>query len=114
MSITLIRNFLKFINRIKQSPKSILRHLYNIVKADVRTITGSNLRNILLLTSLSSVDDLQPGIVREINYVKIKDMDMWRVPIIKEAMDIKCGDTNPPEGWTREELEEILQLACTE
>jgi hypothetical protein len=114
MSIILIRNFLNFINRIKQSPKPVLRHLYSIVKADVRTTTGSNLRNILLQTSLSSVDDLQPSIVQEIKYMKIRDMDMWRIPIIKEAMDIKCGNLNPPEGWTREELDEILQLACTE
>ena len=68
MTITLIRNFLNFINKIKQSPKPILRHLYNISKADVRTTTGSNLRNILLQTSLSSVDDLQPGIVQQLKY----------------------------------------------
>ena len=114
MSITLIRNFLNFINRIKQSSKPVLRHLYSIVKADVRTTTGSNLRNILLQTSLSSVDDLKPGIVKEINYMKSKDMEMWRVLSIKEAMGIKCGNINPTDGWTREELEDILQLACTE
>ena len=44
MSITLIRNFLNFINMIKRSSKPILRHLYSIVKSDVRTTTGSNLR----------------------------------------------------------------------
>ena len=114
MSITLIRNFLNFINMIKLSSKPILRHLYSIVKSDVRTTTGSNLRNILLQTGLSSVDDLKPGTVQEIKYMKIKDMDMWRIPIIKEAMDIKCGNINPPVGWTREELEEILHVACTE
>ena len=96
MTITLIRNFLNFIDKIKQSPKPILRHLYNISKADVRTTTGSNLRNILLQTSLSSVDDLQPGIVQQLKYMEIKDRDMWRIPIIKEAMDITSGDIDPP------------------
>ena len=100
MKIALIRNFLNFINKVKQSPKHVLRHLYSIVKADVRTITGSNLRNILLLTSLSSVDDLHPGIVEQIKYKEIQDRDMWGIPIIKESMDIKHGNINLPDGWT--------------
>ena len=114
MTITLIRNFLNFINKIKQSPKAVLRHLYSIAKSDVRTTTGANLRNILLQTSLSSVDDLQPGVVKQLKYMEIKARDMWRIPIIKEVMDIRSGDIEPPDGWTREELEDILHLACTE
>ena len=114
MSITLIRNFLNFTNKIKQSPKAVLRHLYSIAKSDVRTTTGANLRNILLQTSLSSVDDLQPGVVKQLKYMEIKARDMWRIPIIKEVMDIRSGDIEPPDGWTREELEDILHLACTE
>ena len=114
MSITLIRNFLGFINKIKQSAKPVLRQLYSITKDDVRTTTGSNLRNILLQTGLSGVDDLHPGIVKQIKYEEIKEMDMWRIPIIKEAIDIKCGNVNPPDGWTAEELDEILTFACTD
>ena len=114
MSITVIRNFLSFINKIKQSAKPVLRQLFNIVKNDVRTTTGSNLRNILLKTSLSSVDDLHPGIVQQIKYEEIREMDKWRIPIIQEAIDIKCGKVNPPDGWTEDELDEIFNFACTE
>ena len=114
MTITLIKNFINFTNKIKQSPKAILRHLYSIVKADVRTTTGSNLRNILLQTSLTSVDDLHPGTVKELKYMEMEDRDMWRIPIIKEAMDIKFGNIYPPDGWTMDELDEILNFACTE
>ena len=97
MSITLIRNILSFINKIKQSAKPVLRQLYNIAKNDVRTITGSNLRNILLQTGLSSVDD-QLGTVKQIKYEEIREIDKWRIPIIQEAIDIKCGKINPPDG----------------
>ena len=114
MTITLIRNFINFTNKIKQSPKAILRHLYSIVKADVRTTTGSNLRNILLQTSLTSVDDLHPGTVKQLKYMEMEDRDMWRISIIKEAMDIKFGNIYPPDGWTMDELDEILNFACTE
>ena len=112
MSKTVIRNLLKF--RVRQSPKPVLRQLYGIVKDDVRTTTGCNLRNILLLTNLTGVDDLLPSMVDQIRYKEIKPMDMWRVPLIKEVIDMKHGDVSPPDGWTNEELEEILDFACTQ
>ena len=113
MSITLMKNFVKFISSIKKSSKAVLRQLYSIAKADVRTTTGSNLRNILLQTNLSSVDEICPSTVKNIKYKEITDRDMWRIPIIRELIDIKCGETNPPEGWNLEELQEILDMACT-
>ena len=72
-----------FINKTKQSAKPVLRQLYNIAKNYVRTITGSNLRNILLQTGLSSVDDLHQGTVKQIKYEEIREMDKWRIPIIQ-------------------------------
>ena len=36
--------------------------------------------------------------------------DKWRIPLIKEVMDMKSGNTSPPEGWTLEEMAEILDL----
>ena len=95
-------------------PVLLLKKLDLAVKHDVRTTTGSNLRNILLKTSLTSVYNLHPGIVQQIKYEEIREIDRWRVPIIQEAMDIKCGKVNPPVGWTVEELDEILNFACTE
>ena len=114
MSTTLMRNFLNFISKIKQSQKPVLRQLYSVVKDDVQTTTGSNLRNILLLTSLSSVDDLKPSIVDQIMYQVISDRDKWRVPLIQEAIDMKNGVVNLPDGWTFDELEEIIDFACTQ
>ena len=114
MSTTLMRNFLNFISKIRQSQKPVLRQLYSVVKDDVRTTTGSNLRNILLLTSLSSVDDLKPSIADQIKYQVISDRDKWRVPLIQEAIDMKNGVVSLPDGWSFDELEEILEFACTQ
>ena len=114
MSLTLIRNYLNFIQKVKQSSKQVMKQLYNVAKSDVRTTTGCNLRNILLLTDLSSIDDLKPSTVGKIKYKEIMDEDKWRIPLIKEVMDMKSGNTSPPEGWTLEEMAEILDFACTE
>ena len=113
MSTTLIRNYLKFISSIKKSNKPVLRQLFEIAKADVRTITGSNLRNILLKTDLLNVDELHPGIAQQIKYKEINKLDLWRIPMIKELIDIKCGDNFPPDGWTSDELQEVLDFVCT-
>ena len=66
MSLTLIRNYLNFIQKVRQSSKQVMKQLYNVAKSDVRTTTGCNLRNILLLTDLSSIDDLKPSTVGKI------------------------------------------------
>ena len=68
MSITLFRNFLKFISSVKKTSKPVLRQLYSIAKSDVRTTTGSNLRKILLKTDLANVDELHPSNVKLIKY----------------------------------------------
>ena len=47
-------------------------------------------------------------------YKEVQDKDRWRIPIIFEVMDIKCGEKYLPDGWTIEEVEEILNFACTE
>ena len=113
MSIKVIRNYIQFISSIKNSPKPVLRQLYGIVKSDVRTTTGANLRNILLKTSLSNVDEINMCTVKQMKYKEITKEDMWRIPIIKEVIDIKYGLVYPPEGWSDEELTEVLHHACT-
>ena len=114
MRITLMKIFLNFIRSIKDSKKIVLKLLYDIVKEDTRTTTGSNLRNILLLTDCSSVDQLKPSLVQNMKYKQIKVANKWRVTIIKEILDMKYGGTEPPDGWTDEEFDQILQFTWTE
>ena len=108
----LIKRFLSFIESIKNSPKPVMKHLFNMAKQDVRTTTGNNLRNILLMTDLQSIDELKPGMVDKIKYNQVMEEDMWRVGIIREIVDMQNGDKTIPPGWTNTELEEILNFAC--
>ena len=114
MKTKLIRNFLNFIKSIKESSKPVLKQLYDLTKDDVRTTTGSNLRNILLLTNKLHVDELHPGIVDSIKYHQIEQKEMWRISMVTELIDLNHGDLITPEGWTAEELEMILNFVCTE
>ena len=85
-----------------------------MVKHDVRTTTGSNLRNILLLTDLFDVDDLHSGLVNTLEYHKIEEKDQWRIQMLKELIDIKHGVVDLQGEWSTEELETILTYLCTD
>ena len=110
MSIILIRNFLNFISSIKNSNKLVLKQLYEITKSDVRTITGSNLRNILIQTNLLNIDELQPSVVQQVTYKEMQDRDRWRLPYLGKLLEqrgevfYQCGDCT--------ELTELINSIC--
>ena len=51
---SLYRRFLKFVNNIKNSKKSTMRHMLSVIKHDCRSTTGRNLRNLMLLKKINS------------------------------------------------------------
>ena len=86
--------------------------LYQTTRKDVKTVTGSNLRNILCLTDLFDVDTLDKRSVANLEYKSVNNEDRWRVLLVKDIMDIKNNIVNPLQGWEEQELDEILSFAC--
>ena len=78
--ISIWKRFHKFCSSIASSKKFTLRHIYHLIKNGCRTTTGKNLRNIMLRTNA----DTAP-------YYVIPDGEIWRVPLIREVLDIKLG-----------------------
>ena len=114
MKVRLMKNYLGFIRRVRESPKFVLRQLYQLSCNDTRTVTGSNLRSILLMTNMVKVADLYPGVVDTIEYLKADDTELWRLGLIGELIDIKYGFITPPDGWSESDLEEVLSVTCTQ
>ena len=114
MRLKLIRNYLGFIKRVRESPKYVLRQLYDLASCDVRTVTGSNLRNILMLTNQLQVGDLDPSVVDNIQYNTIEENEMWKIGLVKELIEMKHGNIQQPEGWSEDDLEDVLNLICTQ
>ena len=112
MSIQLIQNFVGFMEKIRNSTKQILKMLYQITRKDVKTVTGSNLRNILCLTDLCGVDMLDKNSVANLKYSSVDEDNRWRVSMVKELIDMKNSLDDPLNGWEPEELDEILEFAC--
>ena len=65
-----------------------LRNLLNMVKDDVRTITGSNLRSIMLWSRKDSVDQVLNEQV-DIEYHEIEDDEIWKVDMSNSIKIIK-------------------------
>ena len=56
----LIKNFLNFIEQIKESKKTVPKVLLNTIKNNVNSVTGSNLRCIMQLVNVENIDELNP------------------------------------------------------
>ena len=97
--ISIWKRFHKFCSSIESNMKFTLRHIYHLIKNDCRTTTGKNIRNIMLKTNASTAP-----------YYVIPDGEIWRVPLIRELLDIKSGRMTPE--FATEEIESILELAC--
>ena len=114
MKLKLMRNYLGFVKRLRNSTKPILRVLYKISSRDVRTVTGSNLRNILLLTNEMQVDRLRPSMVDMVSYRQVEENQTWRIPLMLELLEIQHGEKNLNGNWSEKVLKRMLSIACTQ
>ena len=112
VKITLIQRFLGFMDKIDSSDKIALKMLKVEAMHDVRSVTGRNFRNIMLLAGKSSVDHVRKGSL-DLSYFPLDVEDSWKVGVIKEIIDAKSDVLEVP-GFDNNELEAILHHLCTE
>ena len=86
--------------------------MLHFIKHDVRSTTGSNLRNLLLLTDKNTIDELCKDDIRKLKYHQIDCKDAWKVKMINEITDVKFNKLEV-ENFSHEELDEILSHLCT-
>ena len=104
-----MKRFLSFLSQIKNSDKAAPKVLLECIKCDTRSITGSNLRNILLLTDKDNINDLAVSDIEKMKYHELSENDAWRVDAILELTDVKFKQA---DGFTDDEIEEILEHIC--
>ena len=63
-----MKRFLSFLSQVNKSTKLLPKLLLNLVNNDARSTTGSNLRNIRLLTGKDRVEDLKESDVARYEY----------------------------------------------
>ena len=83
---------MRFVKSLEKSKKLVLRQLIRITMTNTQSITGRNLRGILLLTKKSRVQDLEEEDVKQIQYHHLEETEQWRIVIIKEVLEMKSGE----------------------
>ena len=108
----LVSRYLGFMEKIASSKKKAVKMLMETAKKDVRSVTGHNFRNIMLLVGKTSVEAVKKDDAFKIEYFPIKETDSWRIDAIKEIVDVKTGILEIVD-FEMEELEDILTYLCT-
>ena len=108
----LIKNFLSFINQIKNSDKTVSKVLLEVIKLDVNSVTGSNLRSIMNLVNKTSIEDLDPQDSKSVVFHPVPINEEWRIGLVKEIIDIR-NQVFHLEGFTADEVNHILDFVCT-
>ena len=99
--------------KMRNSGKAPLIMLMKEAMNDVRYVTGSNLRNIMLLVGKTSIDDVKVEDVDSLEYFKMRDDELWKIPQIQEIINVKVGNLEVA-GFENEELEILLSHLCTD
>ena len=109
---TLIKRFLSFIDQINKSPKIALKKLYHTIKDDTQSVTGYNLRRIMLMVNKNDIRELSPSDATDIIYMPVPQEEKWKVDMTKEITDIKFGK-QLLENFPHDDLQKILDFICT-
>ena len=95
-----------------KSSKKLPRQMLRIIKCDVRSNTGGNLRHILLESEKVSVDHLSAADVLHAEYHLVKEEDEWRARMVKELLAGRFQNLDI-EGFNNTEIEELLKHLCS-
>ena len=106
----LAKRFLNFIHAVRTSKKLVLRSLLKVIEYDTLSVTGNNLRRIMLETYIPDVRRLKPSHVK-VKYRNLPENEKYRVGFINELIDMKNNQLEVI-GFDEEELEAIFQHLC--
>ena len=109
---TLMRRYLSFIDQIKKSPKCALKKILKVATKDVRSVTGSNLRYIMLELEKTSTSDLTMNDVTNLIYSYIPDNEVYRINLVNELIEAKACNLEI-QGFKNNEIDIFLDYLCT-
>ena len=101
--------FLRFLSNLVSGKKKAVRCVLELVKRDVRSTTGKNLRHLKLKTQNFNEKDID---VYETPYDPIPEEEEWRISLAQEIISAKCGELSL--NLTNEEVDDLAEYVCEE
>ena len=103
--------FLKYIKTIAMNRRPSIRCLYNVIKNDVKSMTGSNIRTILMETEVDP---------RLMNIYSLKAWKMYQqVPLLRNLLEVRGDnweviyDDEAEEVATDDDISFMIETICT-
>ena len=86
--------------------------MINECQSNTMSRTGKNLRSIMLMCGETNVMNLQTNDIKRLTYVEVPKNENWRVPLLKELLEIR-QDPDMLEGFSSEEIDLLIHYTCT-
>ena len=108
--------FTKYLAVLKNNKRAVIRTLYSIAAGDVRTLTGSNVRKIILDSGL---DPRQVQARKFVNWRVYTAADDWSVPLITSLLELRSDawvvnfDLEEEDCLEDPEINFMLEAVCT-
>ena len=102
-----------FVSSLRNSKKKFLTSLAHRVCDDRGSITRKNIDAIEKESKCSNVLSLNPRYVASnVIYAPVPENEMWRIGVLKELLSVRSNEQEL-EGFTSEEVEELISLVAT-
>ena len=102
--------FLNFVQSIRSRKKIAIRNLLKSIEFDTRSVTGQNLRRLLLQSNVLDIQKLKATDVTSA-YRSMSEEDQFRVGFINEIIDVQNNNLEVA-AFTDDELGELWEFLC--
>lgn len=106
--ISLLKRFVKFYDKLSNSSKPEVRHLFNIQKYDCRSTFGRNCFNILKEYRVPDVHAVDTSKIAM--PIVIKENDKWKIPFVRELLCLR--DESLESNLIDSEIKHIITHVC--
>ena len=106
------KRFINFTKKLETSPKMVVRSVNRIVGKDCRSITGENIRRIMLSCGADLVTGPTCRDISRKGFEPVPIGEEWRAQAINELIDTRDGMMDIID-WTSKEVEDTLTYLCT-
>ena len=112
ISTRLMKRFAVFIKKIESTNKIPMRVLYKTIRRDCRSVTGRNLRNIMLLVNAENVDAISAKSFSAIRYHDADDIVKYQsIEMAKELIEVRSRNMYI-DNMGIVDINEILDHIC--
>ena len=106
------KRFIAFTKKLEKSPKMVVRKINQIVGKDCRSVTGENLRRILIHYDSDPIKGPTRDDISKKAFKELPIGEEWRVSMINELIDMRDRSMEA-DCWSSNEIEETLTYLCT-